>query len=248
MIVYSRDLASGGNLGGSSNYDLRPLTFKELLNRMNAPEVTDFRNYIKDLKSLIEMSPAAAQAPIIDADQLIFLMKMVTINQEMKFSTSLDCPNCGKSVRKNYSSKDISAKDFTEIVDAVELNGRKYNIIIPTIEQFLVFVDHLPPYGNMEWSIPDVKLYSLFYDYKTCPPVGLTLSIVDDATYGDISLLFAIKDYMTEGISNIEFECPHCQRGIVIEALSSVADLFRLVLQCNPVDPDKIYIRKISKI
>lgn len=244
MILYSRDLPSGGLLGGSNSYEIRPLTFIELIHRKSSPEITDLRTYIKNLKSLIEMDKRLEDAPLVDADYLIYLMSMITINEKMTFNSNIKCPHCGKTIRVTYSSTDITPKKITAIADAITIRGQQYKVTMPNIKQFLEFVDQLPPFSD-DWELDRIKLYSLLYDYVNKPIVGIAIHLVDSAIYDEITSLHLVEKTMLVALDDIEISCEHCKGGIAIEPLSSVVDLFHLVLQSNPADPNKVHFRQI---
>lgn len=247
MFIYSRDLPSGGHLGGSDSYELKPLSFIKLMELKSAPEITSFRNYIKMLNLLIEIDHKIKEAPLIDADYLIFLESMITINEKLSFTNSITCPHCGNSTKVTYTTKSITPNMIDTVVDDIMINGQVKPVTIPTIEQFLTFVDMLPPYSD-EWGMDRIKLYSLLYRHGSGEPVGMTIKFVDDAIYDEITSLYYIEKTMLNGLSEVECSCSHCQGGISIDPLGSVGNLFRFVLQHNKLDPNKIHFRKIREI
>lgn len=246
MIIYSRDLPSGGKLGGSSSYEIKPVTFIELFHQKTSPELSNMRAYVRDLKLLIKCDENIKSAPICDADYLIYLMKMLTINESMKFRSKLRCPHCGEEIIVNYDSRDVKPTTIDEIVTEVELGGMMRKVHLPNIEEFLLFIDRLPPYSD-DWGLDLIKLYSLFYDYVIQPPVGMVTQLVDNAVWTEITHLMAIESMMLESFDNIEKKCSKCQGGLSIGALASVENMFRLTLQSNPVNSDKIRTKQVRE-
>lgn len=246
MILYSRDLPSGGLLGGSNSYEIRPLTFLELIRRKSSPEITPLRTYVKNLLTLIEMDKRIEDAPIVDSKYLIYLMSMLTINEKMTFNNNLRCPHCGKVIRITYSTTDVTPRKITTIAESITLKGQQYKITMPSIKQFLEFVDQLPPFSD-DWDLDRIELYSLLHDHKNKPIVGIAIHLVDSAVYDEITSLSLVEKSMLSALDDIELVCEHCKGGIAIEPLSSVADMFRLVIQSNPVDPNKVHFRQICE-
>jgi hypothetical protein len=246
MIIKSTDLPSGGLLGGLSSYEIKPLTFIELVHQKTSPEVTDIRSYVRDLKLLKKVDENIGSAPLIDADYLIFLMKMVTINESLKFKHRIKCPHCGNEIRIDIESSDVKVKPLEKVVTEIELGGIMRPVKMPTINEFLIFFDRLPPYSD-DWGLDMVKLYSLFYNYQIQPPVGLVKEMVDQATHEQITHLMVTEDYMLQAFQNCKKECPDCKGGLSIDPVSSVADIFRLTLRSNQFNPNKIRIKQIRQ-
>jgi len=244
MIIKSTELPSGGLCGGLSSYEIKPLTFIELFHQKTNPEVSDIRAYVRDLRILIKGDDNIKSAPLVDADYLIFLMKMVTINEAMRFKHRMTCPHCHEEIRLNIDSVDVKPVQLTKVVTEIELGGMMKPVKMPTIEEFLMFFEKLPPYSD-DWGLDLVKIYSLFYNYQVLPPVGLVKNMVDEAIHEEITHLMITENYMLNSFESVTKECPNCKGGITIDPIASVANLFRLVLRSNELNPNKIRIKQI---
>lgn len=244
MIVYSRDLPSKGVGTSIDQYELHPLNFKELMDYVGNDEFTKLRYYIKDLRILLKQQDKIGSASIIDADYLIYLMKVLTISDEVKFTYSYKCKCCGQRVSGSISStnlvfREIDPRYFT--LYKINIGGVDLYWHQVTIEEFIDYTAKLP--RNMEF--PDlklIKLASMFTSDQT--PIQKVLEIFHNATGDDIKTLLFVKAAYFDVVKPVTLKCE--KGGETVVGLNDLTtDMFHLLLQNRRLDPSKIHFKQI---
>ena len=96
MIISKFDLPSKGKfIKDADNLDIKPLTFKKLLDYIESVEIGDTPKLIKDLKLLVSNGVDLSKVSLLDMDYAIFMMKSITISDDIKFNSSSKCNSCG---------------------------------------------------------------------------------------------------------------------------------------------------------
>lgn len=245
MIVYSKDLPSKGLGSDQLTYSIRPLVYKELYDYRNNEEVTDLRKFTRDLKLLVSIDPNIERASVLDADFLIYLLKALTISEELTYDFSYKC-HCehhkGQVLTARISSKDLI---FNQIQDeyldlkSIELTSKVYEWHNTTIGDFLDYTGSISP-EHEKMDIDLIKLASLFKsdNDSLSKVVGEFMSSTQD-DIKMITLLKAVYFNLTQPI------IVTCEKGGKTEVtLNNItSDLFRLVLQNGRFNPFKIHFK-----
>lgn len=244
MIVYSRDLPTRGFLSSVDQVTITPMNFGQILKYIGDEELTKLRDYVKGLTYLIEHDPRIAKVNILDAEYLLFLFKLVTINKELKFRVNVPCPECKQLHPITVSSADLSFKDIPNeymSIQTVELGGEEILFKYPTIQDFIDFVSELPRYVD-ELRIDLIKLACML---DLHPQVAI--SMILEASGEDITLINVLDNMLFDSVQPIKTICPETKRGITASVPLSAVDIFRSIVESNPITAAKIQFRQISK-
>lgn len=245
MIVYSRDLPTRGYLSKIDQFKLNPMNFGEILKYLGDMELTKLRDYIKDLQYLIERDPKIADVNLLDAEYILFLFKLITINKELKFKINVPCKECDKEYHSiSVSSADLSFKDIPNeymSIQTVELGGETILFKYPTIAEFIEFVAELPRYIE-DIRIDVIKLASMLDIHPQ-----IALKKIMEAEGEDITMINVLDNMLFDSVQPIQTICPVTKRGITAPVPLSAVDIFRSILESNPIATTKIQFRQISK-
>lgn len=216
MIVYSRDLPTKGLVARAKVCELTPMNFGELLKFLGDEQLTSLREYVRNLECMIKHDPRVGDFSLLDADNLLFMFQVVTINKSLSIPITIRCPHCGKFHTKSINSNEIEFTDLSE--DALEifkvkLDGKYHSIKYVTISEFIEKVSKLPRYIESE-KLNLVKLITMLD-----VPVSMAANLVLNAVQEDISTLNYLDNLWFDLISPIEIKCEIIQRGVLLRQL-----------------------------
>lgn len=247
MIVYTRDFPSQGYGCEITDLTLSPLNYKQLMDYVNNDELTPVRNYMKDVDLLLSMDAKAEDALVIDLDYILYLLKALTISEEMYFDYSYRCECCKKRHTGKIGSQSLVFreidKNYLDLV-SIELNGTLLPFKLATVGDFKKFIGKLP--RNMESiDIKILKLASMFWDGIT--PTGKVVDLFLKAQGNEIKMVAYLKAAYLDTIKPLTLKCE--KGGETVVTLNEVtADLFRLVLQNGRLDPTKIHFKQTNEV
>jgi hypothetical protein len=247
MILYTRDFPSKGYGCNVESIEIRPLTYKELVDYTNNDELTKLRKFKKDLDYLVLMSPQAEDLYLIDLEYVLFMMKMVTISKEHTFRFRYTCDCCHKSKTATIGSQSIVFRDIDErylTLDHIELGGKNLPFRLTTLAEFKAFIAKLP--RQIETTPLDtIKLASMLWDRTAMSPAEV-IGLINNAVGDEIKLVSYLKSALLQPIKPITLRCE--KGGETVVALSDVTtDLFPLTLLNRRLDITKIHFKQIRQ-
>ncbi len=255
MNILVSQLPSGGVGYNFPTVSVSPMTFYEITKYLDnlPPEGDLLSKYLYDIKNLTNEDKNILDCYIMDVDFLIFYKKLITVSEKLTFNLTIKCPNCGKDIRKTITlDEDIRFKGVDPAVmggTEIELNGHKYETIVPTINDFMgVFQNYLRSRRLEDLGI--IKTISLI---KSPYPNQVEDDVLN-ATHDDITLLLALKDLYFDSVNPITVHCscennkkPEERRGVVVSVDSLITDFFREIYIHNPIDGSKILFKQVRE-
>ena len=229
--------------------NVSPMNFMEICNYLENVPTDPLEKYLYDIDVLRKEDPRIMNLYVMDVDFLIFYKKLCTVSSDLSYTVSATCPICGNKIQRRISlDKDIHFKQIDEKVmegAIIEINGHKYETIIPTMKDFL-------------------KVFELYLKYKKTDDLKLikTVALIKDfdiqgnqvendifgATHEDITLLLALRELYYDRLEPIEIMCPTCKSEgkeeiVAVSVDSLIVDFFRDLCINSPIDGSKILFK-----
>lgn len=248
MIFYSRDFPSQGRASEVDHVNLMPLNYGQLIEYINNDELTKLRSYMRDVNLLLKMDPGASKVSVIDLDYVIYMMKVLTISDELKYKYSYTCECCHKKVSGTISSKNLIFRDidprYFELLD-ITLGGIKLTYTGATVEKFQKFCAKLPRLME-DFDVKILKLASMFWDEESMMHPGKVVDLFLKATHDEVKLVAYLKSAYFDTIKPFTMTCE--KGGKTVVALNdATTGLFRRVLQNGELKTDKIHFREVDE-
>lgn len=252
MLIPSSQLPSKGLFTKDKvNIDIYPLTFKQLLDYMETPEVTPIGKLRKDLKVLSSMGVDLNKVSLLDMDYLIFMYKAITIKDNVKFNSSSTCAYCGGAIDFSFKMTDISFQSFDEednrIPTQINLSNDEeekimMEIRIPTIAEYLKIVEEVLSMSP-DIKLAQIRLYSLFAEWETNPMK--IVNLINNATRRAAGNLLFLDHACFGRVEPIEFLCGHCGRNTEsgIDILGITENFFSDFLRNNGPDESQVLFK-----
>lgn len=252
MEILTSKLPSGGYGYPFPSVKINPMTFREVVGYTENCPSDPLSKYLFDIDHVIKDDPITEKCYVMDMDYLIFAKKLLTVSQDLSFSITVTCPNCGKKIDKKVYIQDLeyTAVD-PNIMEGgyIELFHNKYEYEVPTIEKFMsVFSNYLRcrTLDNLDL----IKLISMLKEFHVYP--NRVENLVLNAKYDDISALLALKELYIDKVKPIEVHCPVCdkkkeRRSMTVSANGLIVDFFREIIKYNPISSTKIQFKQIRK-
>jgi hypothetical protein len=213
MIISKFDLPSKGKfIKDADNLDIKPLTFKKLLDYIESVEVGEIPKLIKDLKLLVSNGMDLSKISLLDMDYAIFMMKSITISDDIKFNSSGKCNSCGSIYNFSFNLSDIKFMDFEDhkIPRKIKLNDEYYEIKIPSVKEFLTSMEDVYRI-NPSIKLNQLKLYTLFELWESSP--SMVQNLVDNSTRESAANLIYLDDLCFGRVEPIQCKCTECGYG-----------------------------------
>ena len=253
MVILTSQLPSGGYAYSFPSVSVSPMNFFEICKYLeNKPSNDPLESYLYDIKLMVEEDEKILDCYVMDLDFLIFYKKLCTVSEDLSYEITVKCPDCGKEIKKKISfEKDIHFKHVDEKVmngAVIELNGHKYDTIVPTVRDFLKVFEVYLRYRK----ITDLKMIKTISLIKNFDYEGNQIEHdVLEATHSDITLLLALQELYFDQIEPIEVFCPDCNKGkkkqerrsIAVSVDSLIVSFFRDIPICCPIDGSKILFK-----
>jgi hypothetical protein len=241
MILHSGDVPSKGRWSGKHTCALRPLTFMEIINYNSLTTGSKLKDLIRDIEVLEEMDESILKFSLYDLEYLIFMMKVITITDDIDFRTTKVCKHCGTESLIQFSLADFKFIDVKKLkeIKAIRLRDGEFNIKMPTIGEFKFVLDKYKMYSELD-SLDAIKIISLFKDFKEQSPE--IEHAVLNATREDITALSLVEQTYLNNVEVLDRKCEHCDKtgGMVMRIDDSITSMFRGILQNNPPTEDQI--------
>ena len=253
MNILCSQLPSGGFGYKFPSVSVSPMTFYEICHYLeNQPSNDPLEQYLYDIKLLAEEDETILDCYVMDLDFLIFYKKLCTVSEDLKYEITVKCPDCGKEIKKTVSFEtDIHFKQVDQKImngAMIELNGHKYETIVPTVKDFLKVFEVYLRYRK----ITDLKMIKTIALIKNFDYEGNQIeNDVLNATHSDITLLLALRELYYDQVEPIQVYCPDCnkgkkkeeRRGIAVSVDSLIADFFPAITDNCPIDGSKILFK-----
>lgn len=249
MVVLTSQLPSGGFGYDFPSVTVNPMTFLELTRYLENVPKDPLEKYLFDIKQLIKEDQNIQKCYVMDVDFLIFYRKLCTVSEDLSYDLTISCPTCGKTLRKKITlDQDIHFRQIDEKVMSgavVELGGHKYDIAIPTINDFLKVFEKYLRYRKVT-DLKMIKTIALVKDFDY--NANQIEKDVLDAKHEDITLLMALRDLYYDRVEPVTVICPDCKEkeggGLVAVSVESlIVDFFRDLYRNSPIDGSKILFK-----
>lgn len=255
MNILVSQLPSGGYGYDFSDIQVSPMNFLQITRYLeNLPSNDPLERYLYEIKSLIDEDKRILDCYLMDVDFLIFYKKLITVSDDATFNVSVTCPVCHETIKKTISlERDIHFRQIDRGVmegALIELNGHKYETIVPTVKQFFKVFEKYLKYRKIE-DLDIIKTIALIKEFD------LRGNQVEEdvlgATHSDITLILALKELYNNRLEPINIECPACNSGKSIEERSGITvsvetlivDFFREICNNCPLDGSKILFKQV---
>lgn len=253
MTILSSLLPSGGYGYKFPSVSVSPMTFIDVCHYIeNLPSNDPLEKYLYDIKTLLDEDETILDCYVMDLDFLIFYKKLCTVSEDLRYEIAIKCPVCGKEIKKSISfEKDIHFKQIDKKImegAIIELNGHKYETVVPTVREFLKVFEVYLRYRK----ITDLKLIKTIALIKNFDYEGNQIERdVLEAKHSDITLLLALQELYYDQVEPVQVFCPECNRGkskeerrsIAVSVDSLIADFFRDICNNSPIDGSKILFK-----
>lgn len=250
MEILTTQLPSGGYKYPFTSISVSPMTFLEINKYSENCPKNPLEKYLYDIKFLAQEDPKIYDCYVMDIDFLIFLKKLITVNEDQTtYTLTVKCPECGKEIKKKINlEKDIHFKQIdSKIMEGaqIRLGERAYETIIPTVREFLDVFNTYLRYRTVD-DLKMIKIISLIKNFKVAG--NQIEKDILGATHSDITLLMALYELYFDRLEGIEVTCPNCvkegRRGVVTMSVDSlVVDFFRDLYNNCPIDQSKILFK-----
>jgi len=253
MEILTSQLPSGGYGYDFPSVNIKPMNFLEITNYIQDIPSDNLTKYMYDIGKVLEDDSNIQNCYAMDLDFLIFYKKLITLSEELAYTVTVKCPDCGKEITKTiFLDKDIHFKKIDpQIMNGavISLGGTKYETTVPTVRDFLSVFQKYLRYRKIE-DLNIIKTIALFSNFDLA--ANEIESKVLGATHSDITLLMALRDLYCNRLEPIDIFCPDCNpRGLIdnekgghmtVSAESLTVDMFQLY-KSSPIDGSKIVFK-----
>lgn len=257
MQLLSQQLPSGGYGYPFPSITINPMTFFEVTGYLGSVPEDPLNRYLFDMKVLEKDDHNIRRCYIMDIDFLIFVKKLITVSKDLSVNITVTCPDCKKDINKTIQFNQIRFKAIDPAImegSFIELNGRRYETIVPTVDDFMKVFQKYLVYRKLE-DLDLIKTIALIKDFEF--KGNEVEDAVVGAKYEDITMLLALKDLYYDRVEPIQVECPECNKNIkneeerrymTVSVNNLIVDFFREIVRYNPIDATKIQFKQVRKI
>lgn len=247
MIVRTADMPTQGKITKLVQaINVYPLTFGELLKYLGDEQLTPTREYIKGLEFMISKDPGVGELSILDADYILYVFKALSASKEAKLNLTVKCDHCGE---KHRMSLKLNQVEFSDIkpealnIRSITLSGHDIKIRYTTINEFIKFVKELGRFVE-NTNIDTLKLASMF-----SLSASESMNLLNNSMQEDIALINYLDSLLFKIITPVVIPCPdHPElRGTTAAFTMSAVDIFRDIIQFNPVTNKQILFEQVSQ-
>lgn len=257
MNIPVSQLPSGGYGYEFPDIKVSPMNFLQITKYLEGmPEEDKLEKYLYEINNLIEEDKRILDCYLMDVDFLIFFKKLITVSGDNTFLVDVTCPYCGETIKKKLSlDNDIHFRQIdTEVMEGafIELNGHKYETIVPTVKQFFRVFEKYLKYRKIE-DLNIIKTIALIKDFEY--KGNQVEQDVLGALHGDITLIRALMELYNDRLEPVEVRCPKCgldeetgeRRSVAVNVSTLTVDFFREIANNCPLDGSKILFKQIRK-
>jgi len=252
MEILVSQLPSGGYGYDFPSISIKPMSFLDMVKYMESVPEGKIEKYIYDIKLLIAEDSNINNCYVMDLDFLIFYKKLISVSSDMTYNLTVNCSNCGKSIRKRISlDKDIQFNQIDPNLmngARIELCGNEYDTKVPTVKDFLEVLGTVQRHKSVN-DLDIIKTMSIIGDFST--QGNAIQKDVLNATHEDITLLIALKELYFDRLDPIKVSCPSCnkegnteeRRVMTVSVNSLIVDFFRDICDNCPINGSKILFK-----
>ena len=257
MNIPVQQLPSGGYGYDFPDVKVSPMTFIKITEYLeNLPENDKLEKYLYDINDLLKEDQRILNCYLMDVDFLIFFKKLITVSGDNTFTVDIKCPKCGETIKQKISlDHDIHFRQIDKSVMEgafIELNGNKYETIVPTVKDFFRVFEKYLKYRTVE-DLEIIKTISLIKDFDI--KGNQVEKDVLGAMHSDITLILALKELYNNRLEPVEVYCPKCgldeetgeRRGIAVNVQGLTVDFFREIRNNCPLDGSKILFKQVRQ-
>lgn len=193
--------------------DIKPMYFAQILEYIENVPKDPVEKYYFDYCIMKEKDPLIDQLLVIDYEYSLYMMKAVTVSENLEFNTSVKCPRCGETIRYKVSLASITYNklDSEALAGFQVLFGGQYQTVrMPTISQFMTIFSKYRAYKKIS-DLRIIRLISLFE--QSLMYLQRIESQVINATYDDIGVLMMLDSIYFNFIKPYKIICNTCVKN-----------------------------------
>lgn len=249
MEILTTQLPSGGYKYPFTTVSISPMNFLQITKYLENCPQDPLEKYLYDIRLLKEEDPNIQNCYVMDLDFLIFLKKLITVSDDLTYTISVKCPDCGRVLKKRISlESDIHFKQIdSKIMEGaqIRLGNTSYDTIVPTVKDLEEVMSVYIRYKKIT-DIKIIKTISLIKNFKIS--ANQIEKDILEAKHSDITLLLALQELYFDRLEGIELTCPcskdkEGRRGMTVSVESLIVDFFRDILNNCPIDESKILFK-----
>lgn len=256
MDISTANLPSGGYGYKFPTVSVNPMSFLQITQYLENLPSDPLEKYLYDINNLVKEDPNIADCYVMDVDFLIFYKKLITVSSDMSYHLRVTCPDCGHVIEKTISlNNDIHFKQIDPQIMGgalIELNGHKYDVVVPTLRNFKNVFDVFLRYKKLN-DLKMIKIIAMIGDFNLS---GNQIETdVLGATHEDITLLLALRELYYDRVEPIDIYCPNCnsveddgnggkrRKNLAVRVDSLIVDFFRELCINSPINAAKILFK-----
>lgn len=248
MEILTTQLPSGGYNYDFPSVNITPMNFLQIIKYLENCPKDPLEKYMYDIRMLLEEEPKISDCYVMDLDFLLFVKKLITVSDDLSYTLTVKCPDCGKEIRKKIEiDKDIHFKQIDpKIMEGaqIRLGDTSYDTIVPKVKDLMEVLSTYLRYRK----VTDLKLIKTISLIKNFKIMGNQIEKnILEATHSDITLLMALQELYFDRLEGIDIKCPSCskegRRGMTVSVESLIVDFFRDIFNNCPINESKILFK-----
>lgn len=256
MDISTTSLPSGGYGYKFPTVSVSPMSFLQITQYLENLPSDPLDKYLYDINNLVKEDPKISDCYVMDVDFLIFYKKLITVSADMSYKLKITCPDCGHVIEKTITlNSDIHFKQIDQTImngAVIELNGHKYDVVVPTLRNFKNVFDLYLRYKKIS-DLRMIKTIAMIGDFNLNG--NQIENDVLGATHEDITLLLALRELYYDRVEPIDIYCPNCnsveddgnggkrRKNLAVRVDSLIVDFFRELCNNSPIDASKILFK-----
>lgn len=223
-MATTEQLPSQGKMG-YAEFNIKLIKNKEMtqLSISIGNVKNEMEKYYKNIKLLLSGIEGWQSIPLFDIYPVLFYSKAQNFLKDNMIELVVSCPFCGNKFSYNLDLNDglewLSVSDEISKLKGIILGGEQFNIIKPTISQFLQVYETLLPFST---TFTLKEIYFLTY-FNFNINANKIVKAMHDAVREDIILIQDLSDKLvSKPISKEKAKCTSCGKEVVIGELTSI--------------------------
>lgn len=227
MIIPTSALPSKGYGTLVKSIEIKPLTYKEMIEYSDGMPKDRYLRKIWDIEKLIKRIPEWRHLNCYDIDSLIFTTKYISAATTDKFTITFDDGSVHDILLSNIKFENLNPDSL--LIKFIKLNEVKFPFNICTVSNYLDIITELSINSN-------IKIASLAAILGYNKGNTQVLDYINGATYDEILLLDNLYYKIFEIVKPIEVD------GAVVDVNNSITDIFRFLKINKFMDKTKVIL------
>lgn len=190
--------------------DVKPMTFAKILEYIENVPKDPVEKYYFDSCLLKDTDPNVGSLLLIDYEYVLYMLKAITVSDNLVFNSSVKCPRCGATLRYRVTLAEIKFEKMDP--DAlkgfqVQFGGEYLAVRMPTITEFMEIFKKYRLYRK----VTDMRIIRLISLFEMAQMYHQRVeNMVVNATYGDIGVLMLLDNIFFDFIKPFKVICNDC--------------------------------------